>query len=1025
MKSSQSGPWAWKQLRCVVALAACLGAAPSIAYAQAAIAGVVKDASGAVLPGVTIEASSPALIEKTRSAVSDGTGQYRIENLRPGIYTVRFALSGFSTVAREGVELSGLSTVSVNADLRVGSLEETVTVTGESPVVDLQSAQRQTVLSNDVIKAIPTAGSYNALLVLVPALLGGQQDVSTGPCNSCTFSAHGTLLSLGGNRANTDGRLLVDGISIAVPQAGGTNYLTDTRNAQEVAFTVSGSMGEVESGGPVMNIIPRSGGNTVSGNGFLSWANGNLQSSNLSDELRALNITPSPLIKSYDLSAAVGGPLRKDRAWFFGTVRGQGNSAYITNMYYNKNAGDPTKWLYDPDKSRQAFNDKTWQNASGRITAQVTPRNKVNIFWDEQSVCAKCENGGNYANATTSPEANGYGDLTPMRFQQATWTSPVDNKLLLEGGFGYFFSRWGGRAKEDPNTENLVRIIEQCSAGCAANGGIPSLMYRSQTTDLFSDGRNKNITTTWRASMAYVTGGNTFRAGYIGNQLGDIRSANRGANDLRYRVNNGVPNQLTQYVHNQQNDLWMRNNAFYAQQQWTRGRLTLQGALRYDHASSWAPDQRLESRFWATPLVFEETPVVDSYNDLTPRAAVTYDLFGNGKTALKATLGKYLESTVTASNYGLGNPTSRLATNVTRTWTDRNNNWNPDCDLSNPQPQDFGPTGDFCGIISNLNFGTATFSNTIDPDILHGWGVRPSDWNWGVSVQHEVLPRTSVEVGFFHREFFGFAVTDNLAVTPADFSQFSITAPQDPRLPSGGGYQVGTLYDLNNPALFGVTRNFITYADRYGEAYQKFNGIDVNVSARPGNGLTVQGGFSGGYSTSDNCEVREKVPEIALLNPYCHIETSFLPQYKGIATYVVPTIDVAISATFTSKPGIQVSGFGTPVAGGAFAANYTVSNAVVAPILGRPLAGSAPNITVNLIEPHSILGERVNELNMRVGKIFRFGASRANVGVDFYNLLNAATPLSYNQAFIAGGAWLTPTSVLSARFAKLSLQLDF
>jgi hypothetical protein len=525
--------------------------------------------------------------------------------------------------------------------------------------------------------------------------------------------------------------------------------------------------------------------------------------------------------------------------------------------------------------------------------------------------------------------------------------------------------------------------------------------------------------------MAYVTGGNTFRVGYIGNQLGDIRSANRGANDLRYRVNNGVPNQLTQYVHDQQNDLWMRNHALYAQQQWTRGRLTLQGALRFDRASSWAPPQRLESRFWATPLVFDRTPVVDSYKDLTPRAAVTFDLFGNGKTALKATLGKYLESTVTASNYSLGNPTSRLATNVTRTWTDRNGNWNPDCDLSNPNTQDFGPTGDFCGVINNLNFGTATFSNTIDPEILKGWGVRPSDWNWGVSVQHEVLPRTSVEVGFFHREFFGFAVTDTLAVSPSDFSLFSIPAPQDPRLPNGGGYQVGTLYDLNNPALFGVTRNYVTYADRYGEAYQKFNGIDVNVSARPGNGLTVQGGFSGGYSTSDNCEVRAKVPEIALLNPYCHIETSFLPQYKGIATYIVPRIDVAISGTFTSKPGIQVSGFGTPVAGGAFAANYTVANAVVAPILGRPLAGSASNITVNLIQPHSILGERVNELNMRVGKIFRFGRSRANVGVDFYNLLNAATPLSYNQAFIPNGAWLTPTSVLSARFAKLSLQLDF
>ena len=1009
----------------LAAFVICLAGVPAAAYAQAAVAGTVKDASGAVLPGVTVEAASPALIEKVRSAVSDGGGQYRIENLRPGIYTVRFVLPGFSTVVREAVELSGSATVTINADLRVGSIEETITVTGESPVIDLQSAERQTVLTSEVIKAIPTAGSYNALLVLVPGLLGGQQDVSVGPCNSCTFSAHGTLLSLGGNRANTDGRLLVDGISIAVPQAGGTNYLTDTRNAQEVAFTVSGSMGEVESGGPVMNIIPRSGGNTVSGNGFASWANGALQGSNLSDELRRFNVTESPLIKNYDLSGALGGPLRRDRVWFFGTVRAQGHAGYIPNMYYNKNAGDATKWLYEPDLSRQAFNDKTWQNASGRVTMQVTPRNKVHVFWDEQLVCAGCENGGNYANATTSPEANGYGDLHPMRFQQASWTSPVNNKLLLDGGFGYFFSRWGGRAKDDPYTGNLVRIIEQCAAGCAANGNIPGLMYRSQTTDLFSDGRNKNITTTWRASAAYVTGGSSFKFGYIGNQLGDLRSANRSPNDLRYRVNNGVPNQLTQFVHDQQNDLWMRNHGLYAQQQWTRGRLTVQGALRFDRASSWAPPQRLETRFWAQPLVFEETPVVDSYKDLTPRAAVTYDLFGNGKTALKATLGKYLESTVTASNYGLGNPTSRIATNVTRTWTDRNGNWTPDCDLRNPQAQDSGPTGDFCGVISNLNFGTATFSNTIDPEILRGWGVRPSDWNWGVSVQHEVLPRTSVEVGFFHREFFGFAVTDNLAVSPSDFTRFSITAPQDSRLPGGGGYQVGPLYDLNNPALFGVTRNFITYSDRYGEAYQRFNGIDVTFNARPRNGLTVQGGFSGGYSTSDNCEVRDKVPEIALLNPYCHIETSFLPQYKTVATYTVPFIDATVSGTFTSKPGIQVSGFGTPVAGGAFAANYTVSNAVVSQTLGRPLAGNAPNITVNLIEPHSILGARVNELNLRVGKIVRVGRTRANVGVDLYNALNAATPLSYNQAFIPNGAWLRPTAVLSARFAKLSLQLDF
>src|SRR5499426_379319 len=263
----------------------CVALFPVAAYAQASITGTVKDSSGAVLPGVTVEAASPALIEKVRTAVTDGTGQYRIENLRPGTYSVTFTLPGFATVRREGIELTGSFTATVSAELKVGAVAETVVVSGESPIVDVQSSQRQTVLTNDVINAIPTAGSYNSLLVVVPALFGGQQDVATGPCNSCTFSAHGTLLS--GGRANSEARLLVDGISIAVPQAGGTNYLTDTRNSQEVSFTTAGSLGEVESGGPVMNIVPKSGGNMVSGSIFGTWGNGDMQSSNLSDQLRA------------------------------------------------------------------------------------------------------------------------------------------------------------------------------------------------------------------------------------------------------------------------------------------------------------------------------------------------------------------------------------------------------------------------------------------------------------------------------------------------------------------------------------------------------------------------------------------------------------------------------------------------------------------------------------------------------------------------------------------------------------------
>ncbi len=1014
--------------RILLSFLACV-LASTAAFAQASIAGVVRDSSGAVLPGVTVEAASPALIEKTRAAVTDGTGQYRIENLRPGTYSLTFTLTGFTTVKREGVELTGSFTATVNAELRVGAVAETVTVTGETPVVDVQNASRETVLSKDVLNAIPTAGSYNSIVVLVPGLFGGQQDVSTGPCNSCTFSAHGAILS--GGRANSEARLLLDGLSIAVPQAGGTNYLTDTRNAQEVNFTTQGSTAEVESGGPVMNIIPRTGGNSFSGNGFGSWANDKLQGSNYTPALQAQGLAaPNPLIKLYDFSGAVGGPIQKDRIWFFLTARSQGSSSYIP-IFYNKNAGNPNAWLYVPDLSHQAVNDKTWVNGSARLTMQLSPRNKLNLFWDEQNVCsiswAKCENGGNYANALTSPEANGYGDLFPMRAQQVTYASPFNNKVLIEGGFGYFFSRWGGRAKTDPNTESLVKIIEQCSAGCPANGNIPGLTYRSQSVDLFSDGRNKNVTTTWRASVSFVTGSKSLKIGYQGSLLGDIRLANVGPNALRYRVNNGVPNQLTMFINDFQNDLWMRDDGFYANGQWTMSKLTLQGGLRFDRAWSWAPDQQEgPTTFLPVPLVFPSTPGVDSYKDLEPRMAATYDVFGNGKTALKANVGKYLEATITASNYGIANPTSRIAQNVTRNWTDSNGNFLPDCNLLNPAAQDLrAQGGDVCGAFSNLNFGTSVYSNTIDPAILHGWGVRPSDWAFGVSVQQEVLPRVSVEVGYVRRWFQGFIATDNLAVSPSDFGTFNITAPLDPRLPGGGGQVIGPLYDVN-PALFGATNNYITSADNYGTQYQRFNGIDISANARPRNGLTLQGGVSFGRTTADSCEIRAKLPESAPLNPFCHIETGLLPQVKLIGAYEIPKIEVQASVAYSGKAGIQVSGFGTPAGvGGALAANYTVANSVVAPQLGRNLSGGAPNVTANIVQPGVLYGDRVNEIDVRFGKIFKIGGTRTTVGVDVYNLLNSDAILSYNQSFIPGGSWLTPTSEMSARFAKLSLQFEF
>ncbi len=1013
----------------LIAWVAAISFIPTAVYAQGSITGTVRDTSGAVLPGVTVEVASPVLIEKTRTATTDATGQYRLVSLPPGTYAATFTLLGFSTVRQGGIELTGTFSATVNAEMKVGALAETITVSVESPIVDIQSAAQQTVIGKDTITAIPTSGTYNSLLALVPGIVGTSGDVQATPC-SCTFSAHGAMMA---GRANGEGRILLDGMQISIPQGGLTNYVPNTRNGEDTSFTIAGSLGEVETGGPVISIVPRTGGNNFSGNAFASGVPGWLRGSNFTPELQQAGL-PAPLdiTAQHDYSGAVGGPILKDRAWFFVTARTFRKNQYV-NMYFNSNAGNPNAWLYSPDLSRgQVIQDLTWEDLAGRVTMQITPRNKLNIFHDETKQNRNSQYGSlNIVN--TSPEATDPPDQ-PVVINQATWTSTVSSKVLVEVGAGNYIAHWGGyktrgvaEGLPGPYTGDLVRMTEQCSAGCAANGNFPGLTYRSQSASTGNNALNTNILYTYRANLTYVTGAQSLKVGYVGTYGGVDNISSLAPNDLIYRVNNGVPNQLTMVITNYPSALYERSDGFYAQERWTRNRLTLSGAVRYDRASSWSPPQQVgPTRFFPTPLAFPRTPGVDAYNDITPRMSAAYDLTGDGKTALKMSLGKYLAPVSTGGAYALNNPTSRIASTVARSWTDANHNFVPDCNLLNPSAQDLRPGGgDFCGAFGNANFGTATFSNTIDPDLLHGWGVRPSDWGLNVSLQREVLPRVSVEAAYVQRWFRGFLVTDNLAVTASDYSPFSVTAPADPRLPNGGGYTIAGLYDVN-PSKFGLTNNFITDSSKYGNQYANYHGVDVTVSARLRSSLTIEGGVSGGTGVSDNCAIRARLIEIAPLNPYCHVETPWLPSWKSLASYMIPKGDVQIGVTFMSKPGLSVgAGTGTPVGAGDLAGNYVVPNAAIVPSLGRNLSGNAPNATVNLIQAGTLYGDRINEVDLRASKIVKFGQKRLNLSVDVYNVLNVSPTLSYNQAFIPGGAWLTPLSVMTARFAMLSAQFEF
>ena len=964
---------------------------PAIAHAQASIAGIVRDTSGAVIPGVTVEAASPALIEKVRTAVTDGSGQYRIIELRPGTYSVTFTLPGFNTVKRDGIELQGTFVATVNADMRVGALEETITVTGAAPVVDTQSARQQQVLDSTLVRDLPTSRQFFGLVNLIPGMTVSVRDVGGTNLNQAgNYQIHGSRPG--------DGRVSVDGITVGQrggtgTEGGGVNMTMYSLSAglmQETAITTSGGLGEAETSGVAVNMVPREGGNSVRGSAFGTFGNGALQGSNYDDTLRARGLSAPNEVKTiWEGSGQVGGPVLRDKLWYVVSFKHTGTRNWIAGMYANKNAGDVTKWTYEPDFSQRAYNDDTIKSLSARLTYQLSAKNKINAWWDEQSRFSNRDGGGG---ATTSPEASNLTISYPSRAFNTTWSNPVTNRLLLEAGYGGTFLQWGGQGKPGYNRE-LIRVTEQA-------GLIPGLTYRGMTWD-----SNFLFPTQLRGSVSYVTGSHSAKFGATKTfNIYDDRSNN--PNPIAYRFNNGVPNQLTLTDSPRYRLYRMYTSGMYAQDSWTIRRLTLQGGVRLDLAHSFFPEQKAGFTRYV-PNGFS-IPAQDGakLHDVTPRMAMSYDLNGDGRTALKMTLGKFM-ATTEGGFFGEGlNPTIRLATSATRSWNDVNRDYVPDCDQLNPLAN-----GE-CGPYSNLNFGKNVYSTTIDPSILDGSGFRQYNWEFSASVQRELIPRVGVNVGAFRRWYGNFLTTDNRAVSASDFDTFSIVAPQNPNLPDGGGYTISGLYNVK-PASFGRTDNLITSYKTYGGGQKEFwTGYDVTMNVRAMGGVTVSGGVSLGRQTTDTCGLKTKIPELGgEADPWCLRQEKFQTQHKWLGSYILPRVDMLLSATFQSTPGPSLQ------------ANVQVPNAQVIPSLGRPLSGGAANVQVNLVAPGTMFGDRINQLDLRFAKILNFGRMRTNVGIDLFNALNSNTPTAYNGNYSA--LWPIPTAVLPARFIKLGAQIDF
>jgi hypothetical protein len=1016
---------------------------PSTSSAQAVITGIVRDASGAVLPGVTVEAASPALIEKVRSVVTDDTGQYRIVDLRPGTYSVTVSLTGFNTIRREGIELSGNFVATVNADLMVGALEETITVSGETPIVDVQSARTQQIIDRDIISSIPTSRNAVGLQNLVPGMSATGGVGVIGNSNTDSGNIGGTMQSVAasihGGRA-ADSRIYADGINMGWAGGnGGGGNMPQVAAAQEVVMTLAGGLADAETGGVVINVIPRDGGNTFNGQFNFSGSNDSLQGSNYTERLKAKGLrSPAELISVYDVNPMYGGRILRDKLWFYSAFRQTGGKSTVPGMFWNKNAGDPTKWIVDFDRSQPAFTTRVERQGTMRLTWQATPRNKFNMLWAEQYLDSNYGKGGGAETngQLTTPEATPRSYYIPSRQPHATWSSPISGRLLAEAGWGLYQARYRFTKRNDgTHNDQMIQVFEQ-------GGEVPNLLSRAPSAPVnggFAHSLIGNLASL-RASLTYVTGAHSMKFGYQGGFGNPSQTYNYPNQITQIRMRDGVPNQLTQTVVVGGHVKYVRNlipTNFYAQDQWTFNRLTLQGGLRYDSLVSSYPDSGVGGPGY--PFAPEEifypsrsTPGYD-WKDIAPRVGVAYDLFGNGKTAIRFNVGKYMEA-ITATNNDLDmNPLVRTVVRTTRGWTDADRDYVPDCDLVNP-----AANGE-CARMDNQNLGRQVFNRNFDPSYIGGWGARPYNWSLGLSVQQEIVPRVSVTVGFHRNSWGNWYVVDNRATSFEDYTPFSIQAPVDPRLPGGGGYTIGNLYNLA-PTKVGQVDELAQTFENFGDQTENWQGFDVSVATRLLWGLTLQGGAGTGRKMADACAVRSKLPELgtgptgqanssvtanvlvttqrgalSVTNPHCRFREPYRTDFRGLAAYTIPKADVQVALTWMSVPGEYLE------------ANFVADNAWIAggpQPLGRPLTG-ANVVTVNLIQPYTMFADRRNNMDFRVAKVFRYGGLRTLIGVDVYNLMNVDVVTAYNQTFVPGGPWLTPTALQPARYARISAQIDF
>ena len=977
--------WSRKFLAWGVVAAVLLGLTSRSVIAQnTGIAGLVRDTSGAVLPGVSVEASSPALIEKVRTVVTDGNGLYQVVDLRPGEYTVTFSLPGFSTIKREGIQLTASFTATVNAELTVGSVNETITVSGQAAAVDTRNVAQLQVLTDEVRAALPSGRSIQSMAAIIPGMV---QTAGNRPSGQDVGGLTGERanVQIHGNRLG-DMTIQLDGLPFNLALGNGMQQLYTLNPAETQEYLYNLAAGSAETLTSVaMNAIPKDGGNRFSASFYGYYVNGSFQSDNLTPELQAQGLTAAnPIKRFYDVNGSVGGPLKPDKLWFYTSLRFQDAWEEVTGMY---RPIDPLSYTFNPslgaagnvDSSRPATYDSWLRSYSGRVTWQIDSKNKVSGYIAHQP------NGQTpqLISATRSFEAS-WLRVTPLSLlTHASWKSTLTPRLLLEAGL----ISPNNAYNEEPSVPPDTVAVTDSGTG---------LTYRASPNGYYDA---QYIQPTARFAASYVTGTHAAKMGFeVG--WGSVSHLNQRTNQgMNYTLVNGVPRSITQVLSPRDERQREHHFAWYAQDQWKVKRLSLNAGIRFDYQYEWVPEQISGPGPFVPPQTWSAVEDIVGWKDLSPRLGVAYDLFGDGKTALKATASRYVvrEGTGFAA---ANNPLLFNAT-ATRTWRDDNGDFIP-------QPVELGP-------LSNPQFGTAATTTTVDRAISHGWGARPYNWEMSAGVQRELTSTISMSAAFTRRSYGNFVATDNLAITPADYDEFCVTAPTDARLGSVSGTQICGLYDLTPAAFVRPPQNLRTTASTYGTQKEYYNGVDLSATARLPHRVQILGGISTGTSNnSGNALVNSTEGCFIVDSPqalrYCEVAYPWRTQVKLFGTVGLPSaVDLAL--TYQSYPGQNIT------------ANYTVTSAQVRFLNPARTALSAGTATFPLVEPATLFNERVNQVDLRLSRPFRWRDVRIRAILDIGNLLNASPVLLQNNTY--GANWLRPGFIMPGRLIKPTVEMTF